>query len=101
MTTGRVAFVLCALFAGCDMVTADTIRENANTDARAHARRFHPRWSHYVADCQGVDSDGDGYVTCTIGDGDQITEAIECRTAVVMDYQRGCRPMRSVINQPR
>lgn len=78
-------------------LTADTVRDSATSDARAYARALHPAWSRPVVLCQGTDSDGDGYVTCTVGDGAGATEAIECRASVVLDYDRGCRPMRAAL----
>lgn len=78
-------------------LTANTVRDNATADARACARTLHPAWSRPVVLCQGTDSDGDDYVTCTVGDGAGATEAIECRVSVVLDYQHGCRPMRAVL----
>lgn len=73
---------------------SDTVRAKAQNDARDYSRAMHPTWPRVVVDCQGVDSDEDGYVRCTIGNGGDITESIECRTSRVMDYQRGCVPMR-------
>jgi hypothetical protein len=80
---------------GCDAVTSGTVRTHAREDARTYVRTIHPAWTTPVVDCQGVDSDGDGYVRCTVGDGANATEAIECRTSVLFDYQRGCAPMRT------
>lgn len=81
-------------YAASQVLFASTIREHAENDARAYGVRMHPTWPRVVVDCQGVDSDGDGYVRCTVGDGVATTEAVECRTSVVIDYQRGCVPMR-------
>ena len=83
------------LLGGCDAVTSNTVRTHAQEDARAYVRTIHPAWTNPVVDCQGVDSDGDGYVRCTVGDGGNTTEAIECRTSVLFSYQRGCAPMRA------
>lgn len=96
---GVIALAACvAAGALCTQaLTADTVRDHATSDARAYARALHPAWARPVAVCQGVDSDSDGYVTCTVGDGAGATEAIECRTSVVLDYQRGCRPMRAAL----
>lgn len=86
---------------GCDYITSDTVRANAEADARAYVHTFHPAWAHPVVNCQGVDSDGDHYVRCTVGDGGSITEPIECRTSVVLNYQRGCVPMRNLAGGAR
>lgn len=86
--------ILLGMVCGCDAMTSGTVRDRAQDDARGYARRFHPAWTTPVVDCQGVDSDGDGYVRCTVGDGVSITEPIECRTSLMTNYQRGCVPMR-------
>lgn len=83
---------------GCSVAlnatTADTVRDRAETDARAYAVQMHPGMTRVL--CQGVDSDGDGYVTCTLGDGREAV-GIECRASLWMDYARGCRPMRAAV----
>lgn len=86
--------ILGIALGGCNALTSNTVRTHAQEDARTYVRTIHPAWTHPVVDCQGVDSDGDGYVRCTVGDGVNVTEAIECRTSVVFNYQRGCAPMR-------
>ncbi len=83
--------VMGAAFGGCGN---EKIKKNAEEDALSYARTMHPRWERTVTLCQGSDSDGDGYVRCTIGDG-TTTEAIECRTSLLTDYARGCVPMRN------
>lgn len=89
--------VLC----GCDAITSGTVKSRAQEDAHTYVRTIHPHWSLPVVDCQGVDSDGDGYVRCTVGDGANFTEAIECRTSLVINYRRGCAPMRLVPGRAR
>lgn len=78
--------------------SADTVKLNAEEDALKHCRRVHSQWSSCAADCQGIDSDGDGYVRCAVTDGADREDAIECRVSRVFSYQRGCVPMR---NTPR
>lgn len=94
-----VAVLLRSIFGTCGMglFFADRVRDRANEDARAYSREFHPGWTHPTVSCQSVDSDSDGYVTCTIGDGANATEAIECRVSRVTNYKRGCRPMRAAV----
>lgn len=91
---GTLILTLGMTLGGCKMLTADTVKAHAQEDARTYVRTMHPAWTTPVVDRQGVDSDDDGYVRCTVGDGANTTEAIECRTSVVFNYQRGCAPMR-------
>lgn len=93
---GTLIVILGMALGGCKMLTAGTVKAHAQEDARTYVHTIHPAWTHAVVDCQGVDSDGDGYVRCTVGDGANATEAIECRTSVVMNYHRGCTPMRLI-----
>lgn len=92
MVFGILVVVLGAAFGSCGGNA--TIREHAEEDARAYTRTMHPGWARNIAVCQGSDSSGDGYVRCTIGDGN-TTEDIECRTSLFFDYSRGCVPMRN------
>ena len=89
-TVGLMAMMLC----GCGMVTSGRYKRRAEADARAYVHQIHPHWASAVVACQGVDSDDDGYVRCTVGDGNTNTESIECRTSLTFNYQRGCVPMR-------
>lgn len=75
-------------------IIAGRVRPRATADARAYAAQLHPGLTRVV--CQGEDSDGDGYVTCAVGDGAGRTEGVECRATVWSEYDRGCRPMRAV-----
>lgn len=76
-----------------DPLTASTARRRATEDAAHFARVLHPAWTHPAVLCQAVDSDGNGYLSCTIGNGDAL-EPIECAPSVLFDYARGCRPVR-------
>jgi len=93
---GTSIAVLWLSLCGCDAVTSGRVKYRAREDAHLYVRTMHPAWALPVVDCQGVDSDGDGYVRCTVGDGANVTEAIECRTSLLFNYQRGCVFMRLV-----
>lgn len=84
---------LVATFALWGPLTAKTSRQRATEDATHFAHALHPSWQHPAVLCQAVDSDGNGYLSCTIGDG-QVVEPIECAPSVWFDYGRGCRPVR-------
>lgn len=78
---------------GCEDLTASRVQSRAQTDACRYVRVMHPNWLRPTVLCQGVDTDGNGYVRCTVGDGGNRTEVIECRTSLVTDAQRGCVPV--------
>jgi hypothetical protein len=89
---------------GCSFFTEDTVKANAETDARKFADEFYPSWQNRRVVCQGVDFDNNQYVSCTVGgeqsrpDGTTVTRraSIECATAFMFDYGRGCRAARMV-----
>lgn len=89
---------------GCPALTEDTIKSKAEVDANAYAGRFYHHWQNRAVQCQGVDYNNDGYVSCTIGgettraDGstEDHTASIECAAAAFFDYGRGCRAMRAM-----
>lgn len=89
---GIFALGIVGKFASC--ACSGDRRANANTEARQYVRTMHPGWTRPVISCQGMDTDGNGYVTCTVGDGTDRTEAIECAAFVTVSFNEGCRPMR-------
>ena len=93
-----VPILTLALFStlGCEALMASRVQSRAQRDACKYTSIVHPHWTHPVVLCQGVDSDEDGYVRCTVGDGGDITESIECRTSLMVEFYRGCVPMRSL-----
>lgn len=84
------------IFKGCtgsDPISytfAGTIHSRAVEDATRYAREMHHDWRELAVDCQTDDSDGDGYVSCTIGDGHTTTEPIQCRASIVRGDIRHC-----------
>lgn len=52
-----------------------------------------------TAICVGVDSDGDGYVSCPYVTKDGVTHPLEC--AGSMAINSGCRPPKAVFTQPQ
>lgn len=91
---------ITGVFSSC--LYTDTARERADGDAISYVRDLHPDWTEVRAVCQSTDSDGDSYVSCTIAAKDAAgiprDLAVECRHSVFLDYARGCRPMRTIIN---
>lgn len=89
-----ILFVGCA---SCNGVGADTVQRRANEDARAFLRDLRPDLTDVRVSCQSLDSDGDGYVTCT-GSGMAGTArellSIDCRSSFLTEFQRGCRMTR-------
>lgn len=77
-------------------VGASSRSSNATGYARDWARRF-KGWSSPVVECMGNDTDGNGYVTCTIGDGHGTVDQIECAANTVIEVNTGCRAYRRTI----
>lgn len=94
IVVGVVVAGLALLGNGYRSASAGRVRERASSDARAYAADLYPGWT--VVRCQPTDSDGDGYVTCSVGDGAGHVEGVECRASLWLDYARGCRPMRAM-----
>lgn len=89
------------LKAGCNSVTADTVRSRAEGYARNYCRRF-KRWPSPVIDCAGVDTDGNQYVTCTVAERPGTpTEQIECPANFAVQNNTACRvPMVRSVQWP-
>lgn len=65
---------------------------NAQRELDAYAKAL--RYDVVAATCAGIDSDGDGYVSCTLRyrDGDRTaTEAVECASGASFTRTTGCR----------
>lgn len=60
-----------------------TIQERVTEDATHYARQMHHDWQEIMVECQPDDSNRDGYVSCTVGNGHGATEAIQCRLTIV------------------
>lgn len=90
--------VFVALFAGmvgsCGLISGPTVENRANEDAVSFVHQMRPEMSEVRAVCQPTDSDGDGYVTCTISgtvNGVREMDSVDCRASFITEYQRGCR----------
>lgn len=66
--------------------------------AQAEADKF-LRGVDAKAMCVGIDSDGDGYVSCPYVTKDGTTHPLEC--AGSMTINSGCRPPKAVFTQPQ
>jgi hypothetical protein len=92
-----VLIVICVIFGvgvgACRMATADTVQQRAEQDARNYVRVMHPDWTSVNVTCQSYDGDGDGYVSCSAGNG-MLVEALDCRASIMFNYGRGCRQQR-------
>lgn len=47
-------------------VGADTVREHAEVEARDWTAAMYPEADSITTSCQALDTDGNGYVTCTV-----------------------------------
>lgn len=103
MGAGRFVFFFAAATVAAvsmpgDTIFAGAVRENAERYATRYGSRMEGMRAP-VAECMGVDSDDNGYVTCTVRDsdrelGDARPHQIECRANVVFEFDTGCREYR-------
>lgn len=69
--------------------------DSATQAATRYAGTFHPEWQSPRVVCQGYDTDGNGYVSCTIGSNGHQPESIEC--PAVLSFNSECRITRLTI----
>jgi hypothetical protein len=71
---------------------APVVRGHAERYARDHARRVW-HWQAPLARCVGVDGDGNGFVGCTVsqGEDDPSPRALECRANLLLQTLTECR----------
>lgn len=62
--------------------------EHAEGAARAHAKKL--GWEVKGVACAGTDTDGDGYISCTVVLEDSSERALECESGG-MSYAKGCK----------
>lgn len=92
-------FVLCMIVGvAVGLLGTGAPARSSHATGYAHdwARRF-KGWSTPVVNCMGDDSDGNGYVSCTIGDGRGAVEQIECAANTIIEVNTGCRPYARMI----
>ena len=101
-TLVELMIVVVVVFVVAAVLYADEARKRADSDALTYIRELHPDWTELHAVCQSSDSDNDGYVSCTVAAKDSAGSPrdlpLECRHSIFLDYARGCRPMRAIIN---
>ncbi len=101
---GCIVIVLAFFFApplvyvGTGSVRASIVRDNAERYALRYGSRFEGM-RRPVAECMGEDSEGNGYVTCTLRDADremgvQRPRQVECVANVFFEWSTGCREYR-------
>lgn len=81
-----VGVFLALVFAGSCTSGPETKR-SATQDAKRFVDEL--GWQVQGISCADVDSDGDGYVSCTIAKQDGTSEFVECRGAY--SFGHGCR----------
>lgn len=94
---GAIAIGLFAFCAG--RFNSDGNRTTANQEAQDFARQLYPGETAR-ASCQGVDTDGNGYVSCTVVIGNHPPMFIECGSQYSIG-NNGCRAIRPVVQQPQ
>lgn len=81
-----------AFFASCQPLTSPKIKAHAEVYALRYTQQFLNGNPTSVVDCMGVDSDNNGYVTCTVASerGGRTTQ-IECVANAWLEWNTGCR----------
>jgi len=77
--------------ASCSSCSAGPIRAHAEKYARHYARTF-LAYQQPIVECQGTDSDANGYVMCNVTEraGAPIRQ-IECSANIFLEISTGCR----------
>lgn len=101
--------VLALVFGGTflwNAATADVTHEHANELAHQWVHEVFPadeaRTAH--VSCQATDSDGNGYVSCTLNierNGEEQLIPIECHAYVAVNWGDTCRPLVPLTMTPR
>lgn len=93
---------ILALLLALSLCSACVDEQKAKQGANSYARTMYPDCELAGASCMNYDSDGDGYVSCTIslrcteeydGKKEKYNEAvaIECAANPIMSWVEGCR----------
>lgn len=77
--------VMSVAGAGCSMGSAD----HAEAAAQAHAGKL--GWKVKGIACAGTDTDGDGYISCTVGLGNGDERNLECESGGSLSRASGCK----------
>jgi len=83
------------LITGYQSCTGTSRQANALKYAHEYAAQLYPG-EQATAVCQQVDTDSNGYLSCTLRVGQQVL-AIECADNYTIETNKGCRPVRAVI----
>jgi hypothetical protein len=81
-----------------DLATATTVHHNADDLAHQWIQEVFPPEEARTArvSCQSTDSDGNGYVSCTLNitrEGEEQLVPIECHAYVMINLGDTCRPL--------
>jgi prepilin-type N-terminal cleavage/methylation domain-containing protein len=80
-------FLALSVVACKGMTSGDETKKAATHDAAKFVKEL--GWQVTGISCADIDSDGDGYVSCTIAKKDGTTDFVECRGAY--SFGHGCR----------
>ena len=102
-----LACVIAIAGNGCSRLTGPTVQRNAEQQAAEYLRTIHPTWENPRQVCQRNDSDGNGYVRCTLagtitqnGSSREVSEQVECSAFYMSDTNHGCQIPRGIIVAP-
>lgn len=77
-----IGIIAAMLIANCGYID----RDGPNREARKHARELGMR--NFRVSCVSMDTDGDGYVSCTIKEKGEAPYNVECSIGLI---NQGCR----------
>jgi prepilin-type N-terminal cleavage/methylation domain-containing protein len=85
-----VAIIAAVVLQSCGGITCGFrgSAEHAEQEARGHAQKL--GWKLKGVACTGSDTDGDGYISCTVVLEDQTERALECASGG-FDHVSGCK----------
>lgn len=92
-----VSVLLCVLGITCSIVSREGNREQAEEAAKSFAESLYPGLRPVRVVCQNVDTDNNGYVSCTLVVGEQSPQAIECASKFNLSFVSGCRISRMTL----
>jgi len=91
----RISLILATLVLGCGVGIEDT-RTHAENYVCEYVRNNYPQDTVRHAQCSGVDTDDNGYVTCVLSfvDVNRPPAQIECTANWIFEWDKVCRPYR-------
>lgn len=93
---GVGAVAVYSTFKVRDPAFRSNVRTLAEADARTWIHDMHSEWGEAHVDCQGIDTDGNGYVSCSVAVAGRDVDPLECGGVdpIMGRVVTGCRVLR-------